>query len=427
MTTTEGAGRSVTARTASLAPRRSAVFWQIGGQQRFVGLDVARCLALLGMMTAHIIPKMVNGHVPWSQRLVTGNSAALFAVLAGTSLALLTGGHRPHEGSRRASDSVVVGVRALTIMTVGFALDQLDPPGIAVILPYYGLLFLLGLPFLWMRPSRLFLLSGAWMVVSPVVSQLARTPDPTASTGGGFQTLGYGGLLWRLGITGAYPAFTWMSYLLCGLAVGRLDLRRSSRAGWLLVGGTLTALLGTAISWGLTSLPRVHAQLVRSWPAHDGSTWAQLESYMSTGLPGVTPTGSWWWLAADAPHSGAGPDLFRTVGISLAVIGGASLAVRICSRAWQIVFGAGAMTLTMYSAHLVMVLPGTWPDYGPRRWLPEVSAVMLTGVIFSVLRLKGPLEILVTVFSKTSGNVAVRVFGSVLGIKKGTAGKRTTG
>lgn len=399
-------------------PSRATPLWRTGGLQRLVGLDVARCLALLGMMTAHIVPKMVNGRIPWSQRLATGNSAALFAVLAGTSLALLTGGRAPHGGTRRATDSVAIAARALMIMTIGFAVDQLHPPGIAVILPYYGLLFVVGIPFLWMRPSRLFALGGVWMIAAPVISQLARIPNPTADAGGGLRTLGVGGLLWRLGITGAYPAFTWAGYLLCGLAVGRLDLRERSRAAWLLMVGVLTAVFATMLSRALTALPSVHAQLLRTWPGAHATTWAVLNSDVGTGLPGVTPTGSWWWLVTDAPHSGASLDLFRSAGIAVAVIGGASLITRIRTRAWQVVFGAGAMTLTLYTAHLMMVLPETWPDYGPRRWLPEVTVVMVTGVVFAMLRLKGPLELLVAVITKITAHLVGRFLGATIGVRR---------
>ena len=63
---------------------------------RLNGLDIARGLAILGMVAAHL------GDFPpfaWSDpfsylNIVNGNSSILFAVLAGISIALLTGRER---------------------------------------------------------------------------------------------------------------------------------------------------------------------------------------------------------------------------------------------------------------------------------------------------------------------------------------------
>ena len=61
-------------------------------QGRLVGIDVARCLALLGMVSTHVlVPVTDEGEIAWAQDLAGGRAAALFAVLAGVSLALLSG------------------------------------------------------------------------------------------------------------------------------------------------------------------------------------------------------------------------------------------------------------------------------------------------------------------------------------------------
>ena len=74
---------------------------------------------------------------------------------------------------------------------------------------------------------------------------------------------------------------------------------------------------------------------------------------------GNTPTGGpWQWLLVVAPHSSTPFDLAQTIGSSLLVIGGCLLLVGAarCQRgpAIAIVFGAGTMTLTLYSLHVVM-------------------------------------------------------------------------
>ncbi|MGY2062520.1 heparan-alpha-glucosaminide N-acetyltransferase domain-containing protein, partial [Nocardia gipuzkoensis] len=59
---------------------------------RLIGVDAARGLALIGMMAVHVLPDATDdGDPTWSFTLFGGRASALFAVLAGVSVALLTG------------------------------------------------------------------------------------------------------------------------------------------------------------------------------------------------------------------------------------------------------------------------------------------------------------------------------------------------
>ena len=141
-----------------------------------------RTLALLGMMAAHISPKTVNGDVPWQQVLTAGRASGLFAVLAGTSLALMSGGPRPLPAAVRWRVSRGMLVRPVLITALGLALDKLHDRGIGVILPYYGILFILGIPLLALGARRLFALAGVCAVTLPVLSHLVR-PHLSATEG----------------------------------------------------------------------------------------------------------------------------------------------------------------------------------------------------------------------------------------------------
>ncbi len=46
-----------------------------------------------------------------------------------------------------------------------------------------------------------------------------------------------------------------------------------------------------------------------------------LDSLLQVNLAGVRQEGSWWWLAASAPHSGTTLDLLHTSGVAAAVVG----------------------------------------------------------------------------------------------------------
>ena len=56
------------------------------------------------MMATHILPLSGaagrDGGPTWTALLFSGKASALFAVLAGVGLALLTGGARPHRAGR---------------------------------------------------------------------------------------------------------------------------------------------------------------------------------------------------------------------------------------------------------------------------------------------------------------------------------------
>jgi uncharacterized membrane protein len=135
---------------------------------------VARCLALLGMVATHVLDShQADGDLALAQAVAGGRASALFAVLAGVTLALMTGGREPVRGRERLARSVGVAVRALVIAFIGLFLGDLQT-GLAIILTYYGVLFLLGLPFVGLRAPALFGLAAVWLVAAPVVSQVLR-------------------------------------------------------------------------------------------------------------------------------------------------------------------------------------------------------------------------------------------------------------
>jgi hypothetical protein len=193
-------------------------------------------------------------------------------------------------------------------------------------------------------------------------------------------------------LTGYYPAFPWLAYLLAGLALGRLDLGRRAVAARITLVGVAVALAAWAVSAVVTARPAVRAALVASSGA-DG--WEELSASARLGMHGVTPTGSWWWLAVAAPHSATPLDLAHTTGTAAAVLGAALLLSRPAPRAWSVVFGAGAMTLTLYSLHVVLLTPALWPGTGPENYLRHAGLALAVGAAFALARRRGPLEAVV--------------------------------
>ncbi|MDP9444191.1 MAG: DUF1624 domain-containing protein [Actinomycetota bacterium] len=361
---------------------------------RVVGVDVARCLALLGMMATHILPGSDTEGVTWYQQLAGGRSAALFAVLAGVSVALVTGGMTPPRGQELSAARAGLVARAAVIGLVGLLVGGLDS-GIAVILTYYAVLFVLALPFIGLRARTLAALAGAWAVGAPVVSHVVRglldAPAPGNPTLDRL-VLEPGLLLTELLLTGYYPAFTWLAYLFAGMAAGRCLLGSTRVAAALAVLGGSLALLSWSAATVLLQRPGGHAVLAGALPS-DFPTHGDLQESLVHGFFGTTPPTSWWWLTVWAPHSSTPVDMLHTTGTSLLVLGLAVLAGRVAPQALSAVFAAGTMTLTLYTVHVCALAAEVGPPRGTGAlYAWHVAAALLLGATWRELVGRGPLE-----------------------------------
>ena len=377
---------------------------------RIVGLDVARCLALLGMIATHVIATYDEaGERSWAAELAGGRASALFAVLAGVSLALMSGGARPVRGRERAGVAVGLLVRAVLIAALGLWLGGRDS-GVAVILTYYGVLFCLGIAFLGLRARALFVLAGVWALVGPVVSFAVRPELP--ERGYDSPTFAHlterpAELLAELTVTGYYPVLVWLAYLLLGMAIGRLDLRRTMTAARLALVGLALALAAPVVSRLLVAQPAIRDALRDSV----ATTWTpgivpgDLDRSLEGSLYGNVPTDTWAWLAVANPHASTPLDLARTGGSALLVIGVCVLAARVLPRLWAIAFGAGAMTLTLYSLHVVLLGEDVWTE-GPDAFARQVALALVVGAVFAVVRRRGPLEAVVAAAGRTVRNAS---------------------
>lgn len=372
---------------------------------RIVGIDLARCLALLGMITAHLVGSTGDGPGgvnTWFQ-ITAGRSSALFAVLAGVSIVLVT---RARPARSPWDHRLALVVRALAIAVIGLFLGVL-PSGLAVILTYYGVLFLVAVPVLTWPAGRLGILALVWGLASPIAS-LALRPHLPESTFGVPSPASFADplqLLSEVLVTGYYPVLTWATYLFAGMAIGRLDLHGAWARRRLFVTGAWASVLALATARYATRSESVQAALVATYDRWEPvSTWADLEQVMRTGLYGTTPTGSWSWLWVWSPHSGSIVDLTHTVGTSMLVIGASLMvaeALRHHQRWLRVVAGAGTMTLTLYAAHVAVVAAGRAdPLTDPDTWVLDVRwhliAVLVVGAGFALARWRGPLETLVS-------------------------------
>lgn len=321
-------------------------------------MDAARGLALLGMMAAHVVTIEYGAEAPLVREIVSGRSAALFAVLAGVGIALASGGAVPRTGAElwRARRGLVA--RAFVIAVIGLTVSAVDTR-ILVILPYYGVLFLLALPVLGWGARRLVVLAVGAAVVAPVVSHVVR---------GSLDLGAVGDVTWRtlardpwesllgLAVTGTYPVLTWSAYLFAGLAIGRLPLGRLVTAWWLVLTGTGLAVVGWLV--GQWALRLVGRDVVAAAFPGEAVPVEYVEALMLGSFHGSPPADAWWWLGIQTPHTGTTPDLVHTTGTAMLVLGLCLLVVPRVGRLVHPLVAVGSATLTLYTAH-VLVMGGS--------------------------------------------------------------------
>ncbi|MCO7219567.1 DUF418 domain-containing protein [Klenkia sp. PcliD-1-E] len=269
----------------------------------------------------------------WSG-LVDGRSSILFAVLAGVSVALLTGRTAPPAGEALVRARLVVLTRAALLLVAG-GLVQLLTTGVYVILEFYAVLLALCVPLLTWSPRRLFALAAGWVaVVVPLFHQLLL---PWVAAGPG------GGVLGELAVTGYYPVVVWAAFVVTGLGVGRLDLTAAGTRVRLAGAGLGLAVVG----YGVGPLLGVRADpAVPGFVLQEGATsWRDL-------VPAADQL-----LVAD-PHSGSVAEVVGSGGFALLVLAGCLwLADRV--RPVLVPLAAvGSMPLTAYCVHLLGLAAG---------------------------------------------------------------------
>ncbi len=176
------------------------------------------------MAATHIFPGFTaDGDQHLSHALASGRAAALFALLAGVALALASGGRRPPSRARCGPSGPACLPGQPCCVAVGLLLGQVDSPPL-VILAYYGLLFVVAVPFLGLS-SRPLAVHGR---VRRGPRPAGQPPAPPGRGPDADRRARRADLLVELFLTGTYPVLTWTAYLFAGLAVGRLPLRRIS-------------------------------------------------------------------------------------------------------------------------------------------------------------------------------------------------------
>ncbi|MEV6160752.1 DUF418 domain-containing protein [Streptomyces sp. NPDC052052] len=325
---------------------------------RLIGIDLARGLAVFGMYSAHVGPDVtVGGPVGFLLEMARGRSSALFALLAGFSLVIITGRPHPRTGCSGRQAVVRIVIRAVVLAALGYALTSLDTQ-VDVILSFYGLLFLTVLPLYRLRARTLALIAAAGALILPQVLYVVRKSieegnwaetfaarDPLA------RISGTDGLV-ELMFTGEYPILTWTPFLVAGMAVARLDLTRSGIRSRLALTGAVLALLGYGGSWlALRLVPHTLSAVAAATASGSASSawWSDTIGEPEDGTPLA-------WLLVAAPHSQTTFSILGNTGVALvAVVACLTVADRMprLTRLATPVATVGMTALTAYVLHIV--------------------------------------------------------------------------
>ena len=237
--------------------------------RRILGLDVARALAILGMIYAHLVyPPTFDLLDPSSWGgIVNGYSAALFALLAGVSIAIITGGTNPPQPEDMPTVRLKLFTRGAIIFTIGLVLEILNTP-VVVILTVWGLLYAAIVPFVRLSRTALAIWALAFGIIGPVIAQLIQLLF-LGPTGSGLQ----------ITIFNIYPAHIWLSLMLAGMVIGRSDLRDIKVKGIITGVGAAIIAISLAVSFGISALANSESFSVwfpdeyeKGWdPAFEGS------------------------------------------------------------------------------------------------------------------------------------------------------------
>ncbi len=334
---------------------------------RLEGIDLARALAIVGMLMVHVGPNYGDTLGEWLYAWPHGRASVLFMLIAGVGVSLLAAGRSATPATRTSRFLW----RALLLLPAGLVLQDIDS-GRLVILQTYAAMFLLA-PLLIYLPDRWLLAMAAASAVGGPLGflygemhaslQFSRAPISWGQAPGE--------ILHGLVLSGPYPLITWLAPFVLGMWLGRRDLRRWGVRIALVVAGAGAALAAAGAAAALQA---------------------------ALGDPGFGA--GWAHLAETGPHSQMPLWLVGATASAVAVLGLALFAADLGGRAFWPLVATGQLALTFYVAHLLVLTE--WPramqsgDAAGALWIcfwfTAVAAVL--AVAWRRALARGPLEML---------------------------------
>ena len=406
-----GPGADESSQASKLPTPRSganlnSVVKEVSPTGRVLGIDLARFVAIVGMMAAHLLaPRSGSGpySIGWLTALTSGLPSALFAVVGGFGVYFSSRRYLAHD--QRAAAVVSLLMRGAVVMIVGFALELLPDHPIAVVLVFFGLAIACCAPLVLLPTWILVPIAMGLPFLGTVggygLSQVfaARTPQASSSIREAVSALFF---------TGYYPAVTWVAYLLVGFVAARFlfdeGQARPLAPRALLLAATGAIAFGAGRLISALAMPSAVEYLCQTYGVGTDRAQQYIAAY-HRGVPLVPPPLS---FALAAPHSGSPADVLVSSGVAVAVTG---LLVAAFSRATSLprvlapFAWTGAAPLTIYSLHVALTA-ATWSAtdagasggagswwYQSEFW-GQMIIILVVGTGIGLSGKRGPLEAL---------------------------------
>ena len=238
-------------------------------EKRIIGYDLARALAVFGMVVVNfkIVMGAEKSGPDWLGNMVgllEGRAAATFVVLAGVGLSLLSRkGRVLGDHDLLVQDHRTLLKRALFLFVIGLLYTPIWP---ADILHFYGIYIALAAFLLAAPTSRLWAFAGS-LVLAFGVMLFALDYEK----GWDWSTLSYDGLWTPAGMVrhlffnGFHPVVPWLAFVLVGMVLGRQHMSAPVMRRRVFAWGAGLAIAAELVSWFL-----VHNTLSRSKPCRSG-------------------------------------------------------------------------------------------------------------------------------------------------------------
>jgi uncharacterized protein len=349
-------------------------------KQRIIGLDVARALAVIGMIIVNF--KVVFGAEgqSWAKSFASifdGKAAATFVVLAGVGLALMTNSAIKHKDRHKLQIAKIrIAKKALFLFVLGLSYIAIWP---ADILHFYGIYMVIILMVLPFKERTILILGSTLIFFYPMLVIFWNY-----ETGWDFISLNYQdfwtfkGFIRNLFFNGFHPVMPWTAFMLFGYWFGKQDLHNDKFI-------KKTFLLSTLIFISIQILSYLSISFLA-----EGNQEAALELTEILGTNPMPPLPFY---------------MFNGISIAFAIISACILIARRFED--SIIIGAlhktGQLALTFYIAHVIigmgiieLVAPEKMGNYTVEFSVSYALVFSLLCIVFAVIWRKykksGPLE-----------------------------------
>lgn len=215
-------------------------------KQRVTGFDLARALAVFGMVIVNfkIAMNAETGNLLLTSfaGLFEGRASALFVILAGVGVTLLT--NKARESSDRSfvlKNRLSLIKRGLLLIVIGLVYT---PIWEADILHFYGFYFLIAAAVFMVKDKALLFISATIMLTFPVLMvffDYEQNWNWSTLTYENFWS--FDGMVRHIIFNGFHPVFPWAAFLIFGMWLGRQDLSQTLIRNRLLVGSLITLVV----------------------------------------------------------------------------------------------------------------------------------------------------------------------------------------